>query len=277
MRAAARQSLELDYSDPREVGAPVLFVHGFSHHQAVWEKLAESLPAGLRPILVDLRGHGASPWSPEGRYDLWSHVADLSALLDALAIARVAVVGHSLGGNVATLLAASEPHRVKELVLVDTGPALEVDGIAHIAKDFDSGLRSYASVAEFRRQLGAMHAAGDAELLDRLAARGLVERLDGRFEPALDPGVVGDGGVSTDLAGLEAELWSALAALRCPVLLVRGALSALLKPETARRMVDEVIEDARLVTLESAGHAVMIDAGPSLASEIQHFLGAAAG
>jgi pimeloyl-ACP methyl ester carboxylesterase len=267
-----RAALQLSHSDPRGRGIPVLFVHGISHNRSVWEKLAAGLPDTYRPIAVDLRGHGDSPWSLAGDYDLWSYAADLPALLDALRIERTFVVAHSLGGNVSTLFAAARPERVRGLVLVDTGPALDAIGTTHIADEIGSALRSYASIAEFREQLKGIHPGGDPEILDRLARTALVARVDGRYEPALDPGVLGSAGTATDLVALERELWTALSALRSPVLLVRGGKSAILSDKVAREMVDEVLVDGRLVTLPEAGHAVMIDDGPGLSDALREFL-----
>lgn len=100
------RALALAYADPRGSGTPVLLVHGFGHTGAVWDHLARALPSGLRPIAVDLRGHGESPWSPEGDYDLVAYAADLEALASALGLERLHVVAHSLGGHIATLFAA---------------------------------------------------------------------------------------------------------------------------------------------------------------------------
>ena len=270
--SSPRRSLRLAFSDPRGVGMPVLFVHGFSHNRSVWENLAEALPGAFRPVSIDLRGHGESPWSIEGEYDLPSYADDLLPFLDRIGIDRILLVGHSLGGNVATLFAAAHPDRVRALVLVDTGPVLEVGGASRVADDVQRALRSYARVEDFREQLRLIHPKGDAEILDRLAETGLVQRLDGRFEPALDPGVLGPADGSADLAALERELWGALARVRVPVLLVRGGLSAVLSEKVAQEMVEEVLPDGCLVTLSGAGHAVMIDDGPALASAIRAFL-----
>ncbi len=262
----------LAYSDPRGAGTPVLFVHGISHNRVVWEKLGNDLPDRLRPIAVDLRGHGDSPWSPAAAYDLKDYAADLPLVLDALGIERAAVVGHSLGGNVSTLFAAAQPNRVEALVLVDTGPTLELSGLAHVMDEVGSGLRSYACVAEFREQLALTHPLGDPEVLDSLASSGVVERIDGRYEQALDPGVLVGAGAAEDLSAVERELWSALGSVCCPVLLVRGGLSAILSEKVALEMVDEVLADGRLVTLPSAGHGVMMDDGPGLAAAIREFI-----
>jgi pimeloyl-ACP methyl ester carboxylesterase len=265
-------SLSLAYSDPRERGTPILFVHGIAHNRSVWEKMASELPDGFRPISIDLRGHGESPWSIEANYDLRDYAVDLSALLDDLRIGRTYIVAHSLGGNVATLFASANPERVLALVLVDTGPALDATGTVHIADEIGSALRSYASIAEFREQLGMIHSNGDTEILDRLARASVVSRMDGRFEPALDPGVLGSAVQSTDLAALERELWLALGAISCPVLVVRGGVSAILSEKVANEMVDEVLADGRLVTLPDAGHAIMIDDGPGLVAAIRDFM-----
>jgi len=275
MSPEKKESLRLVYSDPRGQGTPVLLVHGFFHNRSVWEKLAAELPAHLRPISVDLRGHGESPWSLEGAYDLKSYARDLSALFEQLKIKSGFVVGHSLGGNVATLFASELGVRALGLVLVDTGPVLESTGTDHVAEEVENALRSYPSLSAWRDQLSLIHPTGDSEILDRLAATSVVARIDGRFEPAMDPGVLGRADDSVDLAALERELWAALRGLNCPVLVVRGGVSAILREKVAREMVDEALQHGRLVTLEGAGHAVMIDDGPGLIDALRGFLATA--
>ena len=100
----------------------------------------------------------------------------------------------------------------------------------------------------------------------------VVARMDGRLEPALDPGVLGAAVESTDLVLLERDLWSALGAVSSPVLVVRGGVSAILKEKVAKEMVGEVLADGRLLTLPEAGHAIMIDDGPGLAAAIRDFM-----
>ena len=264
--------LPLAFSDPRGAGIPVLFVHGFGHNRAVWSKLARSLPERFRPISVDLRGHAGSPWSPAGEYDLPCYAVDLSALVDALELPCLHVVAHSLGGNVATLFAAGAGPKILSLTLVDTGPSLDASGSEHVLEEVDDALRSFGSLAEYRAWLATLHPAGDAELLDRLAESGIVRRLDGRFEPALDPGVLGEGGTSESLADTTRALWQALGALECPVLVVRGGSSAILSEKVADEMVREVLRDGRLVTLPRAGHGIMLDDPEGLAAALGGFL-----
>ncbi len=275
VRRAESGRLDLVCSDPRGRGKPVLFVHGFFHNRSVWEKLVAALPDAYRPISVDLRGHGESPWSLEGEYDLRSYAQDLFSLLDDLDIRRAFIIGHSMGGNVATLFAKEMAARALGLALVDTGPALESTGTDHVVDEVENALRSYPSISAWRDQLSLIHPIGDPEILDRLASTSVVARIDGRFEPALDPGVLGRPDDPVDFVTLERDLWAALRELKCPVLVVRGGLSAILREKVAREMVDEVLEDGRLVTLHKAGHAVMIDDGPGLLEALRSFLASA--
>jgi pimeloyl-ACP methyl ester carboxylesterase len=271
MRAPAKP-IPLAFTDERLRGRPVLLVHGFSHNRSVWSQLAYSLSDGLRPISVDLRGHGQSPWSPEGHYDVRDYALDLPATLDSLGLERAVVVAHSLGGNAATLFAAQAPERVESLVLLDTGPTLSFGAMMHIARDAGEAFQSYDSVEEFRERLAMTHPMGDAALIAEMARAGLVRRLDGRFEPAMDPGVMSGSSEQADLDALERDLWAALARVTCPTLVVRGGVSAVLDERVARRMVDEVLEHGRLETLERAGHGVMLDDAPGLLRCIEDFV-----
>jgi pimeloyl-ACP methyl ester carboxylesterase len=109
-----------------ESAVPVVAVHGITSNGQVWVPLARQLP-GHRIYAPDLRGRGRSRDLPEP-YGMAAHVADLLALLDHIAETgpaggdgRVVLVGHSMGGFVATLAAARHPERFAKVVLVDGG------------------------------------------------------------------------------------------------------------------------------------------------------------
>lgn len=100
---------------------PVLAIHGLTASSRAWVEVASRLPG---PVLApDLRGRGGSGQLP-GPYGMAAHAADCVAVLDALGEARASVVGHSMGGFVAAVLAHRYPDRVARLVLVDGGPPL---------------------------------------------------------------------------------------------------------------------------------------------------------
>lgn len=99
-------------------GTAVVWLHGIWDRWMVWEDVVPYLPG--RHLMVELRGHGESE-KPEGaaHYRLADYAADIAGLLDLLDLRGVTLVGFSLGGLIATVLAAQEPARIARVVLVD--------------------------------------------------------------------------------------------------------------------------------------------------------------
>jgi pimeloyl-ACP methyl ester carboxylesterase len=120
-----------------EGGTPVIAAHGITASYVSWQLVAEALGAQVSLIAPDLRGRGASAGLP-GPYGMAAHADDLVAVMDHLAIDSAVVVGHSMGGFVATVLAVNHPQRVKRLVLVDGGVALEVPAIDDVDQLLDA-------------------------------------------------------------------------------------------------------------------------------------------
>ena len=98
-------------------GHPVVFVHGLLASSATWQDVLVSASAGRPAIAVDLPGFGCSdrPWPFD--YTVDGAARALLTYLDARGIARAALVGNSLGGAVAMLIAAEHPERITHLVL----------------------------------------------------------------------------------------------------------------------------------------------------------------
>ncbi|MFD6322427.1 alpha/beta fold hydrolase [Streptomyces sp. NPDC058442] len=96
---------------------PLVLVHALGEDATDWEQVAPTLAHSRRVYALDLRGHGRSDWP--GDYSLELMRADLLQFLDALGLDRVDLIGHSLGGIVAYLLAQEHPQRVSRLVLED--------------------------------------------------------------------------------------------------------------------------------------------------------------
>jgi len=104
-------------------GAPaLLLIHGTAASTAWWDPVVPRLAGAHRVIRVDLLGHGRSS-SPAGGYGIPAQARRVGAALDRLGAGRVAVIGHSTGGSVATALAEQRPGVVAALALIDTGPS----------------------------------------------------------------------------------------------------------------------------------------------------------
>lgn len=110
----------------------LLLIHGFTDSSRSWMKLEQSFATHKR-IMPDLRGHGQSR-APDQGYSLSHFMDDMRLLLAELEIHDCAVVGHSLGGMIAQLLAATFPELVRKLVLIGTA-ATPNDGSVRALKD----------------------------------------------------------------------------------------------------------------------------------------------
>jgi pimeloyl-ACP methyl ester carboxylesterase len=102
---------------------PVIALHGWRDNAATFDKLGPLLPA-LRIIALDMPGHGLSSWrDADGEYYIWSYIEEVLAVADALDLQRFNLLGHSMGGAIASLLAGLLPQRVEKLALLDAvGP-----------------------------------------------------------------------------------------------------------------------------------------------------------
>jgi lipase len=103
----------------QEPTGTLLAIHGITANHLAWSWLVRALP-GWRIIAPDLRGRGGSNALP-GPYGMATHADDMAALLAATGDDAVTVVGHSMGGFVALVLANRHPELVRRLVLVDGG------------------------------------------------------------------------------------------------------------------------------------------------------------
>ncbi|MEU5438352.1 alpha/beta hydrolase [Streptomyces sp. NPDC020719] len=96
---------------------PLVLLHALGEDATDWEAVVPALARSRRVYTVDLRGHGRSDWP--GNYSLELMQADVLRFLDALGLGTVDLIGHSMGGIVAYLLAQNHPQRVSRLVLED--------------------------------------------------------------------------------------------------------------------------------------------------------------
>ncbi|CAM5593958.1 alpha/beta fold hydrolase [Streptomyces antimycoticus] len=98
---------------------PLVLLHALGEDATDWDVVAPVLARSRRVYALDLRGHGRSDWPRD--YSLELMRADVLAVLDELALGQVELVGHSMGGIVAYLIASDHPQRVARLVLEDVG------------------------------------------------------------------------------------------------------------------------------------------------------------
>jgi pimeloyl-ACP methyl ester carboxylesterase len=253
---------------------PVLCMHGLTRNARDFGPLAEALSATRRVIVPEMRGRGMSDYAPDSdTYSAAHYVPDVEKLLSEQEIARFAVVGTSMGGLMTMLMAAAKPGRMSAVVMNDIGPELNPAGIARISGYVGQG-RSYPTWVHAARGLAEAHSAAfpdfDLDQWLELAKRTMVVSQNGRIvfdydmaiaEPFAKPG-----------NAAPPNLWLAFEALAgVPMLLVRGALSDLLSPDTLKQMAARNPAMSTVI-VPRVGHAPTLDE-PEVRTAIHALLG----
>src|SRR5258706_5361879 len=101
-------------------GPPLIIVHGLFGMLDNWRTIAKMLEDKYQCILVDLRNHGRSPHDDEMNYKVM--IEDILELMNNLHIDHAVIMGRSMGGKVAMLLALTYPDKVEKLIVVDISP-----------------------------------------------------------------------------------------------------------------------------------------------------------
>jgi pimeloyl-ACP methyl ester carboxylesterase len=271
---AVRDGLRLHYRDyPGSADRPpLLCLHGLTRNVRDFADFAERHSPRYRVIALDFRGRGMSDNDPlPARYNALTYAGDVIELLDQLGIPEAVFVGTSLGGLVTLAIAAIAPQRIAAAILNDVGPELGEAGLDHIRRYVGRGERfaTWNDAAETiaRNQQAAFPTYGAADWL--AAARRHCRESEGGIVFDYDPAIADAFKVAD--ATPRVDIWPLFMALARKLLLViRGELSGLLRPETLERM-HAAAPDMKAVTVPDVGHAPMLDE-PEAAAAIDSFL-----
>jgi len=248
---------------------PMVFLHGGGLNAHTWDLVCASLRGERHCVALDQRGHGDSEWSPEMDYSTESQVGDLEAFVETLGLDRFVLVGMSLGGANALAWSARHSRRLAGLVLVDVGPETRAAGVRKI-QAFTSEATPLDSVDQFIDRALSFNPRRNRELLRRSLLHNLRQMPDGRFMWKYDQRHRGK--VDPDAQARRRDLlWSAVDAVECPTLVVRGAQSDVFHDEDAERMTAR-LRQGRWVRVEGAGHTVQGDNPAGLLVVLRQFL-----
>lgn len=104
---------------PADAAETVVMIHGYSADKTVWMRFAPHFTDRYRVLVLDLPGHGETPFDPSLRYDTRSQAQRVLKAMDALGIVKAHLVGNSMGGFIAAQLALHHPARVQSATLMD--------------------------------------------------------------------------------------------------------------------------------------------------------------
>jgi pimeloyl-ACP methyl ester carboxylesterase len=174
-------------------------------------------------LALDLPGHGRSDWRADADYRPDRLAPDVAPAIESFSRRPIALLGHSLGGLTAALVAASRPALVRRLVVVDITPGVSPSGDAGAVAEFITGQRDYGSIDEIVDRAIRFGIGSNRTALTRGVALNTRRRPDGRLEwthhlAHLDALPAGADGDPRPYAGI----WSALQSLDIPVSLIRA-------------------------------------------------------
>jgi len=204
------------YYEVAGAGEALVFIHGFTYDSRAWQKQFAEFKRNYQVIRYDLRGHGQSSM-PDPNVE-YSHVSDLSSLMDYLSIEKGHIVGNSLGGSIALDFVLCYPDRVRSLILAEAG--LNARGIS-MPQDISSWFMQTVKIARTRGVNDAKRHWLSSPLLasalnnraSRDVAQQMIQDYSGWHWLYEDP-------VIRELYNVEM-----LKAIEVPVLIIKGGLS----------------------------------------------------
>jgi pimeloyl-ACP methyl ester carboxylesterase len=248
-------------------------VHGLARNGRDFDVLAEALMATHRVLAVDMPGRGDSDWLADpADYGFPTYLTTLTALVARSGAESVDWVGTSMGGLLGIAIAAQPGSPIARLIVNDVGPVIEPAALARIGTyvGLDPTFASFGEIEAYIRAVSEPFGPLTDAQWEHLTATNVRQRADGRWGLAYDPGIA----VPFRASPAPADLWGLWDAIRCPTLVLRGALSDLLSAATAAAMQGRGPRPA-VVEFAGVGHApTLLD--PAQVAPVTAFLREAA-
>lgn len=252
---------------------PMLLMHGSNYFDSYdWVGIGRALATDRETASFDKRGFGDSTWSVSKDYSLDASMGDVAAVIAKLGWDKPMVVGHSSSGRLAIAFAANFPDKVSRLVVVDSGMNRDEGGpktsVGNPPLVFES---VEATMAHFAKLHNPPRISSDRERAERALVRvekGLMLKRDPDFQNSKPQGE----GAQLPQRKFR-DVWDMLAAVTCPIMIVRGSRSDRWTPDILERIQRDhpKIEWA----MADAQHDVPFQAPDELVAHLRKFAGTA--
>ncbi|MGZ5164567.1 MAG: alpha/beta fold hydrolase [Burkholderiales bacterium] len=233
---------------------PMLCVHGGGANAHWYDFVAQGFNTDYHVRAVDLRGHGDSEWhnSNPPNYKYTRHAADIHELTEKLDLHDFVLIGHSMGGMVSSVYAATYPGRAKALIVVDSNLVMSPERIASFQVVADRPARDYASQEEFIVNYRVRPGGSTAplEALRHIAQHSGRLFDDGRWRHKVDRRTYANRELVDSFA-----LWNRI---RIPALLMKGGLSTRMTLEAIAEVKSRAPQ-ATMTVVADADHHITLD------------------
>ena len=266
-RFVEANGIRLHYLDYGTAGCrPMLCVHGGAAHAHWFDFVAPGLTPDHHVRALDLRGHGDSAWAAPHTYSFKFFAEDVNAFLKKLDLNDVVLIGHSMGGMISLLNAATHPGRVARLVIVDSIMLMPMDRVSKMREFGARPTKGYATqdelIARYRLEPAETQMAAP-EVIHRMATHSGRQDAGGRWQHKADRGVYAN---FQQLDGV--PLWEKV---KIPALVIKG--------ERSTRFTSEVLAEVRtrapqvqFAEVPASDHHITLDNPQGFVDVVQKFL-----
>jgi pimeloyl-ACP methyl ester carboxylesterase len=245
-------------------GQTIVLIHGFGAAIDWWDDITPKLATDHRVIRIDLIGHGGTA-APATGYSIAKQAALVSAILNKLTADRITIIGHSMGGEVATAVAEIKPDRVARMILIDSPPTsgttFTLATEAYLQPFLGEFLSHFQSDRAIRRGLAQGFAPGFA-VPEKFVAD-LKQLTYTAFRTAHEESIA---------YRKSKAPYERIAALQPvpPLLAIFGTRDAIVPPTHAKLF--ERVPGAKLTMIEGVGHSPMVESPAKVVELIKAFL-----
>lgn len=267
----SRDGLSLYYRSYGSGAETILCLPGLTRNSKDFHEIATHLASRYRVLCPDLRGRGRSERDPDWHnYVPATYVNDCWDLIEKAGIKNFIIIGTSLGGLLAMIMASQRPQGIRAIVLNDIGPEVNPAGYARVldAADLQVEVKNWQQAAQQCRESKAPMLPGmPAEFWEEYARKTYRDGADGSPEFDMDQNVyrVFHEGKLEQVAGSPVDPWDAFRAVSMPCLVLRGELSDFLSEEIVERMT-ATKPDLKRALIPARGHAPLLDEPESVAA-----------
>jgi pimeloyl-ACP methyl ester carboxylesterase len=233
----------------------LVFLHYWGGSKRTWQPVIDRLDPHRAVIAYDQRGWGQSA-DAQGPYGLEQLAVDARSVVDDLGYDRYVIVGHSMGGKVAQMVAAGQPRGLAGLILVAPAPAAPAGMTAQL-QELTS--HAYDNQQTVEQSIDSMltHRALPAELRRQIVEDSLSAGHDARL--------------SWPTTGLAQDVSAGVSAIAGPVLILAGEYDKVEPPELLRAHLSPLIPHATMTVLEGTGHLSPLEVPDQVAGAITEF------
>jgi len=244
-------------------GAPLVLLHGLFGSARNWGAVQKALAHDYRVVAQDLRNHGASPHAPD--MDYAAQAADVAETLAAIGVERAVVLGHSMGGKAAMMLALTRPELVERLIIADIAPRPYPPALRAVVAALQA-LPLQASLTRQEADQALRGAVPEAPIRSFL-----LQNL--RFETAPPSWRIGLAAIAAAMPEIEGFAPPPGAQFEGPALAMAGALSPYIRTED-HAAFRALFPRISFVSIPRAGHWLHAENPEGFLAELRGFLSA---